>query len=215
MSTNIFEEAKEKVVPVWAKFVNAGDSVQGTYVGKIVGQKDGYNNEQIIYQLLQEDGSVTNVGFGLNKKVLNADMQSVKFGQIIGFKFKGTVNITDRRTGKNVGVKDFALHQDPKIVDAKWLQENQGNMPEVVKATPVMSAEDSVNEFANDVKGDVPFSSPTSLTNEDKLKVIEKLAKDKLGATTTDDVKLKVMENLNLAYIPINYDKITVALASL
>ena len=80
-NVDIFASAKEKVMPQWMKFVNAGDSVQGTYVGKIVGQKDGYGNEQIIYQLLQDNGEVINVGFGLNKKFINQDMQNVKFGQ--------------------------------------------------------------------------------------------------------------------------------------
>lgn len=150
---DIFNEAKEKVMPQWAKFVNDGDSVQGTYVGKILGQKDGYGNEQIIYQLLQEDGKIVNVGFGLNKKVLHQDMEPVKFGQIIGFRFKGTVSVKDKRTGRPVNVKDFALHQDPKIVDANWLQENKDNMPTPVRVEE-SSAAQSVEEFAKDLEDD-------------------------------------------------------------
>ena len=225
---DIFAQAKEKVMPEWAKFVEAGDSVQGTYVGKIIGQIDGYGNEQIIYQLLQEDGeTVINVGFGLNKKVLNKDMEEVKFGQIIGFKYKGTVSVPDKRKpGKFLNVKDFALHQDPKIVNEKWLKENEGSMPETTVATNEPSKEsENLDNFVKEIKGeeeapvenDVPFSSPSSLTNEDKLIAITKLAEEKLEATAGDaqSVKELVMAKTEIAFIPVNYDKILEKLAAL
>ena len=205
---DIFKEASEKVMPEWAKFANAGDSVQGTYVGKITGQIDGYGNEQIIYQLLQEDGKVINVGFGLNKKVIHMDMQPVKFGQIIGFRYKGKLMVKDK-FGKPVEVKDFSLHQDPKIVNEKWLLANQGNMPEVTHVTS-----SPATPTATPVE-DVPFSSNGSLTNDDKLAVIEKLAKDKLGATDSQSAKEKVMEVTGIAFIPVNFDKITEALTAM
>ena len=214
---NIFDSAKEKVMPQLMKFTTAGDSVQGTYIGKITGQKDNYGNEQIIYQLLQEDGSVINVGFGLNKKFLNTDMESVKFGQIIGFRYKGTVDVKDKRSGKIVSVKDFSLHQDPKIVNDVWLKENAGNMPVAVKSTYVSKkAQDyaELDAFTATTTEDVPFSSTGSLTNEDKLEIIQKLAKDKLGATDLQSVKDKVMETTGIAFIPVNYDKISAALAA-
>lgn len=205
---NIFE-TKEKVMPEWMKFVNAGDSIQGTYVGKIVGQIDGYGNEQIIYQL-QNGDKVVNVGFGLNKKFLNRDMESVKFGQIIGFKYKGKVEVKDK-FGKSVSVKDFSLHQDPKIVDEAWLKENQGSMPQVQKAEAKKAVDSTPTGFGDFDKPveDVPFSSVGSLTNADKLIVIEKLAKDKFGVTGSQVVKEKVMEATGIAFIPVNYDKIT------
>lgn len=215
--TNIFETTKEKVMPEWAKFVNAGDSVQGTYVGKILGQIDGYGNEQIIYQLLKEDGKVVNVGFGLNKKVLHKDMEAVSFGQIVGFKYKGTISIKDKRSGNMVNVKDYALHQDPKIVNETWLRENKDNMPQVITSTEGSGA-DKLNAFVKDLNsddGDVPFSSENSLTNEDKLKVIEKLAKDKLGATSSADVKEKVMIATGVAFIPVQYQAIIDKLAAM
>lgn len=215
MSIDIFAEAKEKTVPAWAKFVNAGDQVQGTYVGKILGQRDGYGNEQIVYQLLQDDDSIVNVGFGLNKKVMNMDMAGVKFGQIIGFRYKGTVSVKDK-FGKVVNVKDYALHQDSKIVNTEWLKANASNMPEAVTvdavATPVNTGYDSLNgpDSKKEVE-DVPFSSETSLTNEDKLKAIEKLANEKLGAFE-GTWKEKVMTALGVAIIPLNYDRILEAL---
>jgi hypothetical protein len=227
MTTNIFESAKEKVMPEWAKFINAGDSVQGTYIGKITGQVDGYGNEQVIYQLLQEDGKTVNVGFGLNKKVLHQDMAPVKFGQIVGFRYKGTVKVKDKRSGNMVEVKDFALHQDPKIVNEAWLKENAGDMPEVVKVSQNVTGptprkvdgseniDDVANDFNKATSGDVPFSSAGSLTNEDKLAVIEKLAKDKLGSTSAQDTKDKVMTSTGIAFIPVNYGKIIEALSKI
>jgi hypothetical protein len=222
---NIFEEASEKEIPQWAKFVKAGDSVQGTYIGKIVGQKDGYGNEQIIYQLLQDDGKVINVGFGLNKKVLNMDMATVNFGQIVGFRYKGTIQVKDK-FGKPVAVKDFGVHQDSSIVNEVWLAKHKNNMPEVVKAAePIIkqdvgsNAKQSLDEFVEELNDnsddDVPFSSPGSLTVEDKLLVIEKLAKEKLGAVTAQEIKDKVMEKTGIAFIATNYDKISAALAAI
>ena len=223
--TNIFDVTKEKTVPAWAKFKVAGDAVQGTYVGKIVGLIDGYGNEQIVYQLLQENGEVINVGFGLNKKMLNADMQQVKFGQIIGFKFKGMKEIKDK-FGKTTNVKDFAFHQDPKIVNAEWLKANEGHMPVVIKATndtsarstvPGAAPSDELETFVKDAAEveDVPFSSPGSLTNEDALAAITKIAKEKMGVSDPIEVKEKVMTATGIAFIPINFPKILEALTAM
>ena len=202
--TDIFSVAKEKVVPDWAKFVNPGDSFQGTYVGKIVGQIDGYGNEQIIYQLLKDDGKLVNVGFGLNKKFLHNEMQTVTFGQIVGFRYKGKLTVKDKK-GKPVEVKDFALFQDPKIVNEAWLKENKDNMPSVSTAKPA----DDINA------DDIPFSSEGSITNDDKLAAIIKLAKEKLGVTTDKAAKDKVMTTTGVAPLPVNYDKILETLTKL
>lgn len=157
-NVDIFSAAKEKVMPEWAKFTNPGDSVQGTYIGKIVGQKSpAFQQEQIVYQLLQDDGKIINVAFGLNKKVLHADMEQVKFGQIIGFKYKGTISVKNRATGMMVNVKDYSLHQDPKIVNETWLAENKDNMPVTVQATNENPAEKLDKEFDDDGDDDVPF----------------------------------------------------------
>ena len=203
MNIDIFESAKEKVAPSWAKFKEAGDSVQGTYVGKIVGQIDGYGNEQIIYQLLQNEGNVVNVAFGLNKKVMNQDMESVKFGQIVGFRYKGKILVKDK-FGKPVEVKEFSLHQDPSIVNKTWLKENEGNMPTIIRAekeSPVVAP--SEPEVDN-----VPFTSEGSLTNEDKARLIGELATAKLGVIDGLDLKERVKESTGLAMVAANYDTI-------
>ncbi len=202
---DIFNEAKEKVFPKFATFKEAGDSVQGTYVGKIIKAIDGYGNEQIIYQLLQTDGAVLNVGFRLNKKLINKEMDGVHFGQIVGFKYKGELTVKDRFS-KMVKVKDYSVHQDPKIVDEKWIAENKDNMPTVTVAPP----KKEFDNFEEDQSSDIPFQS--SVTVDDKLAVINKLAADKLGVTNPALVKDKVMEVTGLAFLPMNYDKIIAAL---
>lgn len=213
--TNIFESVPEKVMPTWMKFTNAGDSIQGTYVGKITGQRDGYGNEQVIYQLLQEDGTVMNVGFGVNKKFINQDMDKVKFGQIVGFKYKGMISVKDK-FDKPVNVKDFALYQDPKIVNAAWLKENADNMPVATTTSSATESKDSgFGAFDDKKEPDVPFSSSNSLTNEDKLAAIEKVAKEKLGSTDAETTKTKVMETLGIAFIPVNYDQILAKLSAM
>ena len=174
---DIFKEAKEKVVPTWFRFANAGDSVQGTYVGKIIGQKDGYDNEQVIYQLLQEDGSIVNVAFGLNKKFIIQDMDTVNFGQIVGFVYKGKVSIKDK-FGKIIEVNDFGLHQDPKIVNEKWLEENKDNMPEVINVTGIKSdAEEDYDSYGKTESDDVPFPNKEEDEETDETEKKSKTAK--------------------------------------
>jgi len=213
---DIFKEAKEKVVPTWARFENDGDTVQGTYVGKIVGQKDSYDNEQVIYQLLQDDEGIINVGFGLNKKFLIQEMEGVKFGQIVGFIYKGKLKVKDkRRAGQMVEVKDYGVHQDAKIVDQKWLDDNKDNMPEVIvmSETPEQAeirkskieADKEFNSISDSIqdKEEAPF-----LSEDEKLSVIEKLSKDKFGTVDAETAKAAVMEKTGIAFIPLNYDEI-------
>ena len=210
---DIFSATQEKKMPKWAKFEKAGDSIQGTYVGKIIGTLDGYGNLQVIYQLLK-DGEIYNVGFGENKKILNQDMAQVKFGQIVGFKFKGRLSVKNK-VGKIVEVKDFGLFVDPKFVDTEWLRENADCMPQITHSLSVANKEEdkkTFGEFSNfgvSESSPVPsVNAPASVTAEDKLAIIIKLAHDKLGIVEIDTMKDKIMEMLGTALIPINYDLI-------
>lgn len=215
-NVDIFSQAKEKKMPTWAKFEKAGDTIQGTYVGKIIGTVDGYGNSQIIYQILK-DGIVYNVAFGENKKIINQDMASVRFGQIIGFKYKGRLSVKNK-VGKMVEVKDYGLYSDPKIVDTEWLKENAGNMPVVTRVETEFSKENAAvnQEFSNfgaSEASPVPsVETPASVTSEDKLAIISKLAYDKLGVSGYLEMKDKVMDVTGIAFVAVNYDKIINAL---
>ena len=207
---NIFEAGKETEKASWADLKTPGSNVQGTYIGCILSQIDGYGNPQNIYSLLTEEGKVLQVGFNLNKKFIVSEMERVRFGQIIGFKYNGKVTVKNK-LGKEVEVNDFSLFQDSKIVNEQWLKDNEGNMPVVIKSgdSGIAEAQKEVDEeYKNIDKEDVPFSSEGSITNEDKLAVITKLATDKLGATDESSVKEKVMEKTGIAFLPMNFDQI-------
>ena len=89
-------------------------------------------------------------------------------------------------------------------------EENADKMPSVTVAEKVTTPKPAgFGDYDTPVVAeDVPFSSESSLTNEDKLAVITKLAKDKLGATGVASVKEKVMEATEIAFIPVQYDAI-------
>jgi len=213
---DIFSETKESLVPTWAVLKNAGEKVQGTYVGRIDNLLSKFGNRQNIYQLLQHDASgdkLVNVAIGVNKKFINDEMQKVNFGQIIGFVCKGMVKV--KFQGVMVDSKDYGLYQDPKIVDEAWLKENDGNMPKVINAeaaTLSSDEDDAEKEFENFGKEAEPFPSSSSVTDEDKLAIINKLASDKLAISDPSLVKDKVMEVTGIAFVPVNYDKIVAAL---
>ena len=218
-NVDIFSSTKEKTVATWVKFLKAGDSVQGTYVGKITGSRDGFGGEQVIYQILK-DGEVVNVGFGINKKVIIQEMEKAKFGQIVGFKYKGKLSIKNK-VGVMVEVKDFGLYLDPKLVDTEWLKENAGCMPETahVKTNFSKETENANQEFSNfgvNESSPVPSNDvPASITSEDKLAIIAKLAHDKLGVTDATLVKDQVMTVTGIAFLPTHYDIIISALKSI
>lgn len=216
VNVDIFSATNEKKMPTWAKFEKAGETIQGTYIGKITGTIDGFGNKQIIYQLLK-NGEVFNVAFGENKKVINQDMDKAKFGQIVGFKYKGRLQVKNK-LGKMVEVKDFGLYADPKIVDTEWIKENTDNMPVATHVNVEFAQEKATanQEFSNFGVSEVsPVPSndvPASVTTEDKLAIIAKLAHDKLGITDQNILKDKVMEITQVAFLPINYDRIISAL---
>ena len=215
-NVDIFSATNEKKMPSWAKFEKAGDVIQGTYVGKITGTIDGFGNAQIIYQLLKS-GEVFNVAFGENKKVIHQDMAKTKFGQIVGFKFKGKLQVKNK-VGKMVEVKDFGLYADPKIVDTEWLKENTDNMPTVTHVNTEFAQEKSAanQEFSNfGVSESSPVPSndaPASVTPEDKLAIITKLGYDKLGITDMAIMKEKIMEITGVPFLQTHYDKIIASL---
>ena len=125
---NIIDKAYERIVPCWAKFININDSFQGTYIGKIMGYKNNFGEEEIIYQLLQEDGTIINVGLRLSKKAIHTMMLGVKLGQVIGFQFKGLLMKEDKISGEVRKIKDIALFESPKVFNEVWLKEKEYNI---------------------------------------------------------------------------------------
>lgn len=211
----------------WASFKVPGDSVQGTYVGarKAV---DGYNNEQIVYELFdRKTNSIINVGFRTSKKPLHDKMARVKFGQIIGFRYVEDRKITNRATGTASNTKIIEPWADPKVVDQEWSGENPdiagktiGQIASSRSSIQDQSAADSM--FSDD--SDSPYEPSMDEVNkafnaigavdsaneseEELLKKINALAAEKLGITDPALVATAVMEKTLLPFLKANYAEI-------
>lgn len=111
-NVNIFDEAKPGV---FFKFEKVGDSIQGTYIGKIKGRSKF--NEQIIYIIQDKSGNVWNVGFPINRGIIHERMNSILFGQIVGFRLDEM-----RPTDKGNDAKIIRIYADPKFIDKEWLK---------------------------------------------------------------------------------------------
>jgi hypothetical protein len=225
---DIFAEGSSSQVS-WAKFQTIGDKVQGTYIGSYKAINK-FNQSQTIYQLLDENGGVVNVGVLDSKKALHAVMDHVFLGQDIGFKYT-----EDRpsKNGTNNATKIIAVWQNPKIVNQEWIdrQKELGQLKVAENAgftSPVGAA--SVEEGDDDVEDDEDesteggdgwgaFGSVTPAAPDlgvDKLQRISDLAAQKLGVSgDASIIKDKVMEATGLAFIPVNYDQIISALEAL
>lgn len=118
---NIFEQGKALSTSNFY-FKNVGDQVQGTYVGKRTGERDNFDNEGTYYELQVPDG-IVNVFFTASKKI-NQDMDHVKFGQVIGFKYVSRDKFL--KNGREVEFKNIKVFADPKMVDQGWLDMHDG-----------------------------------------------------------------------------------------
>lgn len=164
-----------------------GDAIEGTLISKRIVDNQLSGKEQVIYELKTADGSIWNVG---GKPGIDNQMRNVKLGQIVGFKF-----IEQRKPSKPGlnGAKVVQVYANPSIVDEEWLkqQEEEGAAVEAgEQEAPVTAAE----------------AGPVMV--EEVLKQINNLAIEKLGATTAQDVKDKVMEYTKLAFIEANLPQI-------
>lgn len=115
---NIFSSAKPQSGEFF-KFKNVGDAIQGTYIDQREGI-DGFQNPQIIYVLADASGKVWNLGFRKTANITHEKMASVRFGQIIGFKFDEEK--PSKRT-PGTKIKIINIYSDPKVVDQAWLNQ--------------------------------------------------------------------------------------------
>ncbi len=204
---NIFKEGKVMDVSPFY-FKNIGDEVQGTYVGKRQGI-DNYKNQVMIYEL-KNDSGISVVSFPIGKKI-NKDMEAVKFGQIIGFKYVSREKFI--KNNKESEYKNMKVFADPNIVDQEWLNEHADGSNDSGISEGEESSSDSAEGTSagfGDFDSPVPSETPakSNLSNEEMLVKIAELAKTKLGAVESSQIKDKVMEATGLAFLPTNYGKI-------
>lgn len=138
---DIFASAKPQSGEFF-KFKSVGDSIQGTYIDVRNGT-DSFGNQQTIYVLQDSsDGKIWNLGFRSSQMVIHERMNSITFGQIVGFKFD-----EERESKRNPGtkVKIIRIYADPKFVDQAWLdhQKSVG-----AHFTPQAQASDDNGDFA-------------------------------------------------------------------
>ena len=157
-NVNIFDEVKQGT---FFKFEKVGDSVQGTYIGKMPAM--GKFGPQMIYSLQDKQGAVWNVSFNTNKKMVIDRMNEIRFGQIVGFKFDET-----RPTDKGNDAKIIRIYADPKFIDHEWLaaqkelRESSGDYssPAQVTSHEEKDEEDSAVQDPNMFNGK-PFVAPS------------------------------------------------------
>lgn len=209
-NVNIFDVTTDRPESEWASFKEVGDKVQGVYVGKRFGI-DSYQNEQVIYELLDKERNVVvNVAIRLSKKPVIDIMDKCFLGQIIGFVYREDKKTKD---GKST-FKAIDVREDPKIFDAEFVadQKARGLSPVATAVRTEVSAEDKKvdDDFENFGKEDVPFMS-----DSDYLKGIAELARTKLNVVNPQLVKDAVMEATDLAFTKANYEEIYERLGSM
>jgi hypothetical protein len=189
---------KNKIKTDYFSPKNIGDSVEGTYVGKrVVANSMRAGETQNVYEIKKSDGSIIDV---YGKPGIDRRMKHISLGQIVGFKF------TSKIPAKIPGYKDtnvIEVYADDKIVDKEWLES-----PEAVEAIA-----DALGGTV--VPSEVSQESNDEADIEQVLKEINNLAVEKLGATSPEEIKTKVMEATNLAFLESNLSQILEALKAL
>lgn len=114
---DIFKEVGDR--GEFAKFVNVGDGVQGTYVD-VYQSEDSFKNPQMVYVLKDKDGKLWNVGIKKTATSTIEKMNSVRFGQIVGFRLD---KIEESKTYKGKMVKYVNPFSDIRFIDKAWIDE--------------------------------------------------------------------------------------------
>ncbi len=113
MEDNFFSE-ENLAQANWFKFKNVGDAVKGILVGKRhqSGASQGFS-DQIVCELRQEDGSVINVGFSVDKTYIINRLRNIALGQMVGFKFMKEVPSATKGYAPAKSIEVYAGSIDP------------------------------------------------------------------------------------------------------
>jgi len=217
---NWFKTVTPRVVDATGKIITEGDSLQGTYISKFKSKKFGSEELQDAYAIMKEDGEVWNVS---GKPGIAKQMQYVKLGQIVGFTYIGEGKAPPQGGNKAKLVQVFA---NKNVVNQAWIEENEARLTQEAMGETNRPAD---IDYGTDKQPgqiaveEIPYTPPTTPVTPvtpvaptmDKVAEIASLAVTKLGASTDDQqMRMKVMEKTNLAFIAANYDKILKMLKS-
>lgn len=203
---NIFDVVDYEDSKDFFKFTNIGDKVQGTLVKRDDNSIDGYKNAQTLVYLLQPDKNVKTVSIRHNKVGLLNELDKCSLGDIIGFVFTGTKDNPGKQPTKFI-----KLVHDPKFRDEEWLKEQEKKED----VTAGMTAQDLFPDKPAAEKSLEDSLNSAVMSDSDKIKEIANLAKSKLGATSTEEVKAKIMEKTSLEFVPANLDAILAKLQTI
>jgi len=197
---SIFDEGN-KITGSWASFKTVGDKYEGT----LIGRRDSINKlsglPQVVYEL-KGNGETILIG---GKPAIDAQMNHVKLGQIVGFEF------TEERAPKVPGhnpTKIIQVFANPAMVDKEWMDEHEATALAGEFGGEVVGSGEPTYEPVGEATD--PATPDFSVEGE-----INELAKSKLGAKTDAEIKAKVMESTKLAFIEENYAPILEALKKL
>lgn len=194
----------------FVKFINIGDSIQGTYIDKRQAI-DSFNNEQTIYVLEDKDGKCWNVAFRLTTTIIHERMDGISYGQIVGFKFD-----EHRESKRNPGtkVKIIRIYADPKLVNREWIdaQKALGNNSFIAPKEPKVAPEQS--NFDKFGEGEPFPSEPKSNEAIEAIRALAKtkgLTKDALNDIEGDEI---IERFTGLPLTEENLTKVIIALTS-
>lgn len=220
--TSIFDDDTNKMTGNWWKKNKVGDKLEGTFESKKRQLNPISGEEQNVYEVRTKEGELYLVGGNVG---IDSQMQNVKAGQIVGFEF--TEERPNKKNPSLNATKVVQVYANPKMINEEWLiqqkrlQDSQLGIAESFieqsetdKATEVTSEEaEEIINGTSETEETQPF-----MTESEKKKLIvqiTKLATNKLGATSAEDVKNKTMESTELAFIDANLEKIVEALEEL
>jgi len=177
-------------------FKQVGDAIQGTFVS-LYEAVDGYSKEQYVLVLMDnKDNNIYHkVGIGKDSTVLVDQLQKVKLGQIIGFRY-AEERPSKRYPGKNV--KIIKLHEHYTLVDSEWMQ------AQIEKGfhTAADFEEPALPKFETlkAKEATVPFSSPVAATPVQSVPVFNSSTVNAAPVLTTNSVAPDVIKTMiNLA----------------
>ena len=179
-----------------------GQEICGTYVGKSepINTKYGQN---FLYEIQEDDGNIKKCWA---RKNITDVMKLFKFGVRVKIKF---VEAIPSKKGNDF--KDIKVFGNAKVMNEEWV-EAQGQSVSTEEAEEIINGSEEEPTKTED-KSEAPF-----LTESEKKKLIiqiTELATSKLGATDGEDVKNKVMQSTELAFIDQNLSKIIEMLSEL
>ena len=221
-NVNIISEENE-VKSNWLQLKAVGDEFQGTLVDKH-NSVDNYNNAQIVYEFLMEDGQLR--PYGTSKEPINIQMKNVKFGQIVGMKFVRQDPPKVKGYNPTNVIQVFA---NPNVVNKEWLEEqemdkiegNEQSLEQVAEGMPDAEVPMPIPVGGVTVPAPgAPIQAPAPVTADpvetaDPVAQINALAKSKLLINDVNLVKDGVQQVTGFAFIEMNYQKIVDALVAL